>query len=148
MDKRSKVMPDIRTSQLVVVATEPEMASVDQLIQRLDTQTKQVLIEARILETTVNPTTTKGVDWTGTLAAQHVNVGNNACSRIRPNASVNNTLYSRPVPNILMDTAMSQRLQSLHRLPRSGWRQRHDLVPEHLRRSERTLHAPDRHAGQ
>src|ERR1039457_4121601 len=50
-DKRSKVMPDTRTSQLIVVATEVEMADVDQLIERLDTKTKQVLIEARLLET-------------------------------------------------------------------------------------------------
>jgi type II secretory pathway component GspD/PulD (secretin) len=76
--KRSKVMPDNRTSQLVVVATEKEITEVDELIARLDTQTKQVLIEARVLETTVNPGTTKGVDWTGTLAAQHVTMGNNA----------------------------------------------------------------------
>jgi Flp pilus assembly secretin CpaC len=77
-DKRSKVIADTRTSQLVVVATEKEITAVDELIERLDTQTKQVLIEARILETTVNPATTKGVDWTGTLAAQHVTMGNNA----------------------------------------------------------------------
>ena len=76
LDKRSKVMPDVRTSQLVIVATEPELADVDQLIQRLDTKTKQVLIEARLLETIVNPTTSKGVDWSGTLAAQHVAFGN------------------------------------------------------------------------
>ena len=30
------------------------------------------------METTVNPSTGKGIDWTGTLQAQHVKVGNNA----------------------------------------------------------------------
>ncbi len=80
MDKRSKVMPDNRTSQLVVVATEKEMADVEQLVQRLDTQTKQVLIEARLIETTINPTTSKGVDWTGTLAGQNVSFGNGVMS--------------------------------------------------------------------
>ncbi len=83
-DKRSKVMPDTRTSQLVVIATEKELADVDELVQRLDTRTKQVLIEARILETTVNPKTTKGVDWTGTLAKQHVTMGNNALAGTPP----------------------------------------------------------------
>jgi len=78
--KRSKVMPDIRTSQLVVVATEKDITAVDELITRLDTKTKQVLIETRILETTVNPTTSKGVDWTGTLAAQNVTFGNGVMS--------------------------------------------------------------------
>jgi general secretion pathway protein D len=76
LDKRSKVMPDNRTSQLVVIATEAEMADVEQLIERLDTQTKQVLIEARLIETSINPTTSKGVDWTGTLAGQNVSFGN------------------------------------------------------------------------
>jgi type II secretory pathway component GspD/PulD (secretin) len=76
VDKRSKVMPDNRTSQLIVVATEQEMAEVDQLIERLDTKTKQVLIEARLLETIMNPSTSKGIDWSGTLAAQHVTYGN------------------------------------------------------------------------
>jgi len=79
-DKRSRALPDIRTSQLVVVATEPEMEEVDRLIERLDTPTKQVLIEARLMETLINPTTTKGVDWTGTLAAQNVYFGNGIMS--------------------------------------------------------------------
>jgi type II secretory pathway component GspD/PulD (secretin) len=79
-DKRSKVLPDIRTSQLVVVATEPEMEEVQRLIKLLDTPTKQVLIEARLLETLINPTTTKGVDWTGTLQAQNVYFGNGVMS--------------------------------------------------------------------
>ena len=75
-DKRSKILPDHRTSQLIVVATEPEMADVEQLVERLDTKTKQVLIEARLLETIINPSTVKGIDWSGTLAAQHVTYGN------------------------------------------------------------------------
>ncbi len=75
-DKRSKVTADSRTSQLVVVATEHEMATIDELVARLDTQTKQVLIEARIVETSKNPTSAKGIDWSGTLQAQHVTFGN------------------------------------------------------------------------
>ena len=46
------------------------------MIDRLDTPTKEVLIEARLVELQRNPTTSKGVDWSGTLAAQHVNFGN------------------------------------------------------------------------
>ncbi len=78
--KRSRVLPDTRTSQLVVVATEKELTAVDELVQRLDTQTKQVLIEARLIETTVNPSTKKGVDWTGTLNQQNVTFGNGTMS--------------------------------------------------------------------
>jgi len=79
-DKRSKVVSDIRTSQLVVLATEVEQADVDLLVERLDTQTKQVLIEARLLEMTMNPSTTKGIDWSGTLEAQHFSWGNGTMS--------------------------------------------------------------------
>ena len=75
-DKRSKVVPDIRTSQLVVTATEQEQIAVDQLVERLDTRTKQVLIEARLLETSFNPKTAKGIDWRNTLEAQHITYGN------------------------------------------------------------------------
>jgi type II secretory pathway component GspD/PulD (secretin) len=76
LDKRSKVMPDNRTSQLIVIATEVEIKDVDLLIERLDTKTKQVLIEARLLETIINPSTVKGIDWSGTLEKQHVTYGN------------------------------------------------------------------------
>ena len=77
LDKRSKVMADVRTSQLVVVATDKEMAVIDELIARLDTPTKQVLIEAKLVETTKNPTSAKGIDWSGTMQAQHFAFGNN-----------------------------------------------------------------------
>lgn len=79
-DKRSKVVADIRTSQLVLLATEKEMPTAEDLINHLDTQTKQVLIEARLLETSMNPSTSKGVDWSGTLAAQNVSFGNGIMS--------------------------------------------------------------------
>jgi type II secretory pathway component GspD/PulD (secretin) len=84
IDKRSKVVSDMRTSQLVIVATEKELNNVDDLVQRLDSPTKQVLIEARLLETSMNPRTTKGVDWSGTLQAQHVVFGNNALPGVAP----------------------------------------------------------------
>jgi type II secretory pathway component GspD/PulD (secretin) len=75
-DKRSKVVPDTRTSQLVVLATEREMAAIDEMIARLDLPTKQVLIEARLLEAQMNPKTVKGVDWTHTFKNQRVTFGN------------------------------------------------------------------------
>ena len=103
VDKRSKVMGDIRTSQLVVLATEKEVEAIDKMVASLDTQTKQVLIEARLLETSMNPSTVKGLDWTGTLQAQHVAFGNNL-QQNNPNESVNNTL-SKNFPKMLFDTA-------------------------------------------
>ncbi len=79
-DKRSKVVPDVRTSQLVLLATEKEIEGVEQLVAQLDTPTKQVLIEAKILETTLNPKTAKGIDWSGTLERQNFSFGNGLTS--------------------------------------------------------------------
>jgi len=75
---RSQAIPDARTSQLIVLATEKEMIEIDSLIDKLDTATKQVLIEARILETLKNPSTIKGVNWAGTFQAQNIVMGNNS----------------------------------------------------------------------
>ena len=77
-DKRSRVVPDSRTSQLVVVATESEQDAVDTLIEQLDKPTRQVLIETRLMEVSSSPRTSKGIDWSGTLEAQHFSYGNNA----------------------------------------------------------------------
>ena len=76
-DKRSKVLADLRTSQLVVVATDPEQSAVDTLVAQLDTPTRQVLIETKLVEISSNPSSSKGIDWSGTLAAQNVSFGNN-----------------------------------------------------------------------
>jgi general secretion pathway protein D len=43
-----------------------------------------VLIEAQLMETSMNPSTVKGIDWSGTLAAQHVVAGNNALPGVVP----------------------------------------------------------------
>jgi type II secretory pathway component GspD/PulD (secretin) len=75
-DKRSKVLPDVRTSQLVVVATEREQEAADALINELDKPTRQVLIETKLVQISSNPTTKKGVDWSGTLAGQNISFGN------------------------------------------------------------------------
>jgi type II secretory pathway component GspD/PulD (secretin) len=88
--KRSKVVADTRTSQIVVVATEKEQVEVEKLITKLDTKTKQVLIEAKIIETTVNPKTVKGVDWTGTLESHRIGYGNN--NQFKPVSDQESTL--------------------------------------------------------
>ncbi len=75
-DPRSKVVGDSRTSQLVLLATEKELEGVEELLARLDVPTKQVLIEAKILETTLNPKTVKGVNWSSTLNQQNISFGN------------------------------------------------------------------------
>jgi type II secretory pathway component GspD/PulD (secretin) len=96
-DKRSKVIADVRTSQLVIVATDKEVLDMEQLVEKLDTQTKQVLIEARLLETSMSPSTSKGIDWGGTLAAQHFSFGNNALPGTAPTPASTVATASGPV---------------------------------------------------
>ncbi len=104
-DKRSKVVGDVRTSQVVVLATEKELVEVEKLINDLDTPTRQVLIEARLMETSMSPSTIKGIDWTGTLQGQHVSFGNNLKLNT-PSDSLNNTLVTAEgFPKLLFDTA-------------------------------------------
>jgi type II secretory pathway component GspD/PulD (secretin) len=79
-DRRSKVVPDARTSQLVVVATEAGQSAVDTLIGQLDKPTRQVLIETHLVELSSNPSTWKGIDWSGTLQAQNITFGNGFAS--------------------------------------------------------------------
>lgn len=85
-DKRSRVVPDTRTSQLVVVATENEQDAVDTLVAQLDKPTRQVLIETRLMEVASTPTTSKGIDWAGTLSGQNVSFGNNLLQVAPPTA--------------------------------------------------------------
>ena len=79
-DKRSKVIADVRTSQLLIVATDAEQQSADTLIAQLDKQTRQVLIETKLIEISSNPTSKRGVDWSSTLSSQHVTFGNGSIS--------------------------------------------------------------------
>jgi type II secretory pathway component GspD/PulD (secretin) len=104
-DKRSKVVADVRTSQLVVVATEKEIDEVDRMVEKLDTITKQVLIEARLLETSLNPQTSKGMDWSGTVGAQHLAFGNNLQSKPVQAQESDNHVLSTLWPKMLFDTA-------------------------------------------
>src|SRR5688572_22341882 len=77
LSPRSSVVADTRTSQLIVTTTEKEMDALALTIEKLDTPTKQVLIEAQLIETARAPSTIKGIDWTGTLEGQRIEFGNN-----------------------------------------------------------------------
>jgi len=92
-DKRSKVLQDSRTSQLVVVATENEQEAVADLINQLDKPTRQVLIETKLVQISSNPKTVKGIDWSGTLQAQKVSFGN---GKIIPDPTFSRTVVDIP----------------------------------------------------
>src|SRR6185436_8704966 len=122
LSARSSVMADPRTSQLLVTTTEKEMDSMVALIGKLDTPTKQVLIEARLFETARNPSSIHGIDWSGTLEAQQFAFGNNAIGGLQgtPAQNVINPLTGQSTfipgtpdvpggilsnPKLLVDTA-------------------------------------------
>lgn len=90
--KRSKVLADVRSSQLIVVATEAEQTVVSNLVKQLDNPPRQVLIEARLLETSKNPRSLRGIDWSGTLEAQRFAAGNTPTPSAGP-------------PRLFLDTA-------------------------------------------
>ena len=116
---RSQIVPDARTSQLIVMATEKELLDVDSLIERLDTATKQVLIEAKILETTKSPSSIRGINWSQTFAGQNFAFGNNIIDGTREATATTidpisgfvttqsgpNRLLPLGGPQVLVDTA-------------------------------------------
>ena len=58
---------DARSNTLIVSDTPSNLAKLMPLIESLDTQTPQVMIEAKFVETTKNPKKDLGINWTGTL---------------------------------------------------------------------------------
>ncbi len=100
-DKRSRVIGDSRTSQLLVVATDPEQQAVDTLVAQLDKPTRQVLIETKLIEISSNPTAKRGVDWSSTLNAQHVNFGNGT---MVPTVGESQTTVTTPGPTTTATT--------------------------------------------
>ncbi len=74
--QRSRIIPDVRTSQMVIMAPQSELAQITNLIAELDSPLTQILIEARFIETSKNPKSIKGIDWSGTLSGQNFTFGN------------------------------------------------------------------------
>ncbi len=105
-DKRSRVVPDTRTSQLVVVATESEQDAVDTLVEQLDKPTRQVLIETRLMEVSSSPTTTKGIDWSGTLSGQNVTFGNTSQYLVQPSLGTNGNVLPGLISGVVGNPAV------------------------------------------
>ena len=105
-DKRSRVVQDARTSQLVVVATENEQDAVDTLVEELDKPTRQVLIETRLMEISSSPQTTKGIDWSGTLSAQNISFGNASQYTVPPSLGTNGNIIPGLVNGVLGNPAI------------------------------------------
>ncbi len=75
LTKQGKVQVDSRSNTLVLSDTPSNLSKLIPLIQSLDTQTPQVLIEAKFVETTKNPKKDLGINWSGTLLNHQVVAG-------------------------------------------------------------------------
>lgn len=65
LSERGKVAVDERTNILVVRDIPENLDNIEELVRSLDTQTPQVLIEARIVEATTSFTSAFGIQWGG-----------------------------------------------------------------------------------
>jgi type IV pilus assembly protein PilQ len=72
LSKKGSVTVDLRTNSLIVKDTEEHVAAVEEMIRKLDGQTPQVLIEARIVEASSNFSKDVGIQWGGNFAASSV----------------------------------------------------------------------------
>lgn len=61
---------DTRSNALIVTDTPGTILKVNDVVQRLDSPTPQVMIEARVLETVLNKNEKLGIDWTITASAR------------------------------------------------------------------------------
>ena len=67
--ERGKVMYDDRTNMLIVTDIPTNIYRIGQIIERLDKRTRQVLIEARVIETVLGDDEKLGIDWNVKISA-------------------------------------------------------------------------------
>lgn len=73
LSERGSVNVDERTNVLIVRDIVDQLDDVEELVRTLDTQTPQVLIEARIVEATSQYTRDVGIQWGGDVAMSSAN---------------------------------------------------------------------------
>ena len=73
---------DVRTNTVFYRETKGNMAKFEAFLKQIDRPTKQVMIEARLVEVTANPKQAYGINWAGVVgsadAPQKVSYGTNA----------------------------------------------------------------------
>ncbi|MCC6277464.1 MAG: type IV pilus secretin PilQ [Oligoflexia bacterium] len=84
---RGKARGDKRTNTLVVTDIEENLTKISELIRRLDTQTPQVLIEAKVVEARESFSKVVGINWN--MSGQAKNIGNNLRMTPRFNSGSN-----------------------------------------------------------
>ena len=72
ISKSGTVSVNKRTNSLLVKDTEEHVAAVEEMVRKLDAQTPQVLVEARIVEASSNFSKDVGIQWGGNYAMSSV----------------------------------------------------------------------------
>jgi type IV pilus assembly protein PilQ len=76
MTERANIIVDDRTNTMIIEEVPSKKDSLLRLIDSLDTATPQVLIEARIVETSINWSQSFGIVWSGNWYTSRDNTGN------------------------------------------------------------------------
>lgn len=78
LSKQGKIQVDTRSNTLIITDTPSSLAELEKIIMALDTQTPQVMIEAKFVETQKNPKKDLGINWAGTLENHKIVAGGSA----------------------------------------------------------------------
>ena len=72
---RGKIQADLRSNMLIISDTSVQLEKLMTVLEQLDTQTPQVMIEAKFIETTKNPKKDLGINWSGTALNHSITAG-------------------------------------------------------------------------
>jgi type IV pilus assembly protein PilQ len=68
-EKRGKVTYDARTNMAIITDIPTKLYKIGEIVSNLDNRTQQVLIDARVIETTLGDTERLGIDWNVVVSA-------------------------------------------------------------------------------
>ncbi len=72
---KGKIQVDARSNTLVVSDIPPNLEKIVPVVEALDSQTTQVMIEGKFIETIKNPQKDLGINWSGTLLNHGISIG-------------------------------------------------------------------------
>lgn len=89
---------DVRTNTVFFREVQSNMDKVKLFLQTVDTPTQQVMIEARLVEVTANPSQRYGINWAGALSGQTVSLGGSTLgtTKLVPAQSVTTNTVTSP----------------------------------------------------
>jgi len=103
MKKLGMVKADVRTNQVIVQTMPERMNDVAQMIAGLDQKTREVLIEARIIQVKLTDSLSSGVEWEGLFETSQKN-GTTSYVGTYPPSSVTSDTDWRSRKKVLEDT--------------------------------------------